>query len=100
MLWDILTEKCLESIICTLVQLGGGLKCVALFTRQFLSAIPLQDLLFYDPFLTLLSFINTLQACNEKSPYDGPFKRSAPSWCYASFEPEGILRSAYGSFIF
>ncbi|XP_028770825.1 heparan-alpha-glucosaminide N-acetyltransferase [Neltuma alba] len=33
------------------------------------------------------------EACNENSPYEGPFKRSAPSWCYASFEPEGILSS-------
>ncbi|KAL9320251.1 hypothetical protein ACSQ67_012090 [Phaseolus vulgaris] len=33
------------------------------------------------------------EACTEKSPYEGPFKRSAPSWCYAPFEPEGILSS-------
>ncbi|KAI9099125.1 hypothetical protein K1719_024892 [Acacia pycnantha] len=33
------------------------------------------------------------EPCNEISPYEGPFKRSAPSWCYASFEPEGILSS-------
>ncbi|KOM52833.1 hypothetical protein LR48_Vigan09g149200 [Vigna angularis] len=33
------------------------------------------------------------EACTENSPYEGPFKRSAPSWCYAPFEPEGILSS-------
>ncbi|XP_020211857.1 heparan-alpha-glucosaminide N-acetyltransferase isoform X1 [Cajanus cajan] len=33
------------------------------------------------------------EACTEKSPYEGPFKRNAPSWCYAPFEPEGILSS-------
>ncbi|RDY05132.1 Heparan-alpha-glucosaminide N-acetyltransferase, partial [Mucuna pruriens] len=33
------------------------------------------------------------EACTEKSPYEGPFKTSAPSWCYAPFEPEGILSS-------
>ncbi|KAL1299746.1 hypothetical protein AAHE18_18G130400 [Arachis hypogaea] len=33
------------------------------------------------------------QACTEKSPFEGPFRKNAPSWCYAPFEPEGILRS-------
>ncbi|XP_027351971.1 heparan-alpha-glucosaminide N-acetyltransferase isoform X5 [Abrus precatorius] len=33
------------------------------------------------------------EACTEKSPYEGPFKKNAPSWCYAPFEPEGILSS-------
>ncbi|XLU27395.1 hypothetical protein S245_063461, partial [Arachis hypogaea] len=32
------------------------------------------------------------QACTEKSPFEGPFRKNAPSWCYAPFEPEGILR--------
>jgi hypothetical protein len=31
-----------------------------------------------------------------KPPYEGPFKKTAPAWCYAPFEPEGILRSVYG----
>ncbi|KAL7591586.1 hypothetical protein Lser_V15G33435 [Lactuca serriola] len=33
------------------------------------------------------------KACTEKSPYEGPFKKDAPSWCWAPFEPEGILSS-------
>ncbi|KAL4370213.1 hypothetical protein S245_019060 [Arachis hypogaea] len=33
------------------------------------------------------------QACTEKSPFEGPFRKNAPSWCYAPFEPEGILSS-------
>ncbi|XP_023765509.1 uncharacterized protein LOC111914003 [Lactuca sativa] len=33
------------------------------------------------------------KACTEKSPYEGPFKKDAPSWCRAPFEPEGILSS-------
>ncbi|KAK7284381.1 hypothetical protein RJT34_19126 [Clitoria ternatea] len=33
------------------------------------------------------------EACTDKSPYEGPFKKNAPSWCYAPFEPEGILSS-------
>ncbi|KAG4394117.1 hypothetical protein GLYMA_03G235250v4 [Glycine max] len=33
------------------------------------------------------------EACTENSPYEGPFKKNAPSWCYAPFEPEGILSS-------
>lgn len=33
------------------------------------------------------------EACNENSPYEGPFRKDAPSWCYAPFEPEGILSS-------
>ncbi|KAJ7977934.1 Heparan-alpha-glucosaminide N-acetyltransferase [Quillaja saponaria] len=33
------------------------------------------------------------EACNENSPYQGPFRKDAPSWCYAPFEPEGILSS-------
>jgi hypothetical protein len=35
-----------------------------------------------------------------KPPYEGPFKKTAPAWCYAPFEPEGILRSVYGLQIF
>ncbi|XP_058082279.1 uncharacterized protein LOC131230391 isoform X2 [Magnolia sinica] len=33
------------------------------------------------------------KACTENSPYEGPFKKDAPSWCQAPFEPEGILSS-------
>ncbi|KAI4301759.1 hypothetical protein L6164_035006 [Bauhinia variegata] len=33
------------------------------------------------------------EACTENSPHEGPFKANAPSWCYAPFEPEGILSS-------
>ncbi|XVE89641.1 hypothetical protein DITRI_Ditri20bG0012100 [Diplodiscus trichospermus] len=33
------------------------------------------------------------KACTENSPYEGPFKPGAPSWCHAPFEPEGILSS-------
>ncbi|KAH0636855.1 hypothetical protein KY289_036770 [Solanum tuberosum] len=32
------------------------------------------------------------KACTKNSPYEGPFKDDAPSWCWAPFEPEGILR--------
>ncbi|XP_021912147.1 heparan-alpha-glucosaminide N-acetyltransferase [Carica papaya] len=31
--------------------------------------------------------------CTQNSPYSGPFRNNAPSWCYAPFEPEGILSS-------
>ncbi|XP_004230240.1 uncharacterized protein [Solanum lycopersicum] len=33
------------------------------------------------------------KACTKNSPYEGPFKDDAPSWCWAPFEPEGILSS-------
>ncbi|MQL90408.1 hypothetical protein Taro_022990 [Colocasia esculenta] len=33
------------------------------------------------------------KACSEDSPHTGPFRRDAPSWCQAPFEPEGILSS-------
>ncbi|XP_065853498.1 uncharacterized protein [Euphorbia lathyris] len=33
------------------------------------------------------------KACTENSPYEGPFKSNAPSWCHAPFEPEGIISS-------
>ncbi|KAJ6762675.1 hypothetical protein OIU79_023421 [Salix purpurea] len=33
------------------------------------------------------------EACTDNSPYEGPFRTSAPSWCKAPFEPEGILSS-------
>ncbi|KAG7030144.1 Heparan-alpha-glucosaminide N-acetyltransferase, partial [Cucurbita argyrosperma subsp. argyrosperma] len=33
------------------------------------------------------------EACTENSPYAGPFRNNAPSWCFAPFEPEGILSS-------
>ncbi|GKV18523.1 hypothetical protein SLEP1_g28889 [Rubroshorea leprosula] len=33
------------------------------------------------------------KACTENSPYEGPLRKGAPSWCHAPFEPEGILSS-------
>ncbi|KAM1038715.1 hypothetical protein ACFX15_032694 [Malus domestica] len=33
------------------------------------------------------------KACTENSPYAGPFRNDAPSWCRAPFEPEGIVSS-------
>ncbi|KAL6142588.1 hypothetical protein ACLB2K_060865 [Fragaria x ananassa] len=33
------------------------------------------------------------KACTENSPYEGPFRNDAPSWCRAPFEPEGIVSS-------
>ncbi|XP_062084829.1 uncharacterized protein LOC133790980 isoform X2 [Humulus lupulus] len=33
------------------------------------------------------------RACTENSPYKGPFRKDAPTWCYAPFEPEGITSS-------
>ncbi|KAJ4719447.1 Heparan-alpha-glucosaminide N-acetyltransferase [Melia azedarach] len=33
------------------------------------------------------------KGCTEDSPYEGPLRKDAPSWCHASFEPEGILSS-------
>ncbi|PHT31054.1 hypothetical protein CQW23_27391 [Capsicum baccatum] len=33
------------------------------------------------------------KACTKASPYEGPFRDDAPSWCWAPFEPEGILRA-------
>lgn len=44
-------------------------------------------------FKHLLPFMQVPQACTVKSPNEGPFKKTAPAWCYAPFEPEGILRS-------
>ncbi|KAJ4845121.1 hypothetical protein Tsubulata_038385 [Turnera subulata] len=31
------------------------------------------------------------KACTANSPHEGPLRLSAPSWCQAPFEPEGIL---------
>ncbi|KAL9261650.1 Heparan-alpha-glucosaminide N-acetyltransferase-like protein [Drosera capensis] len=36
---------------------------------------------------------NLVQACTANSPYEGPLRPDAPSWCHAPFEPEGILSS-------
>ncbi|KAK6159872.1 hypothetical protein DH2020_003253 [Rehmannia glutinosa] len=33
------------------------------------------------------------KACTKNSPHEGPFRSDAPSWCWAPFEPEGILSS-------
>ncbi|EPS73659.1 hypothetical protein M569_01097, partial [Genlisea aurea] len=33
------------------------------------------------------------KACTVNAPYTGPFRADAPSWCFAPFEPEGILSS-------
>ncbi|KHN43304.1 Heparan-alpha-glucosaminide N-acetyltransferase [Glycine soja] len=45
-----------------------------------------------DPPCNAVGYIDR-EACTENSPYEGPFKKNAPSWCYAPFEPEGILSS-------
>ncbi|PIN10307.1 heparan-alpha-glucosaminide N-acetyltransferase [Handroanthus impetiginosus] len=34
-----------------------------------------------------------LRACTFSSPGSGPFRKDAPSWCHAPFEPEGLLSS-------
>ncbi|KAJ6794396.1 heparan-alpha-glucosaminide N-acetyltransferase [Iris pallida] len=33
------------------------------------------------------------KACTYSSPHEGPFRKDAPAWCQAPFEPEGILSS-------
>ncbi|XP_057792086.1 uncharacterized protein LOC131008955 isoform X2 [Salvia miltiorrhiza] len=33
------------------------------------------------------------ESCTTSSPHEGPFRSDAPSWCWAPFEPEGILSS-------
>ncbi|XP_010546726.1 PREDICTED: heparan-alpha-glucosaminide N-acetyltransferase isoform X2 [Tarenaya hassleriana] len=33
------------------------------------------------------------KACTYDSPYEGPLRKDAPSWCHAPFEPEGVLSS-------
>ncbi|XAR49148.1 Heparan-alpha-glucosaminide N-acetyltransferase [Bertholletia excelsa] len=33
------------------------------------------------------------KACTKNSPFEGPILKNAPSWCWAPFEPEGILSS-------
>ncbi|GMG99740.1 hypothetical protein Nepgr_001580 [Nepenthes gracilis] len=33
------------------------------------------------------------KACTANSPYEGPIRPDAPSWCNAPFDPEGILSS-------
>ena len=38
------------------------------------------------------NFVKLLQACTEASLYEAPFQTSAPTWCKAPFEPDGILR--------
>jgi hypothetical protein len=35
---------------------------------------------------------NSMQACTDVSPHEGPFKKDAPAWCASPFEPEGLLR--------
>ncbi|MCD7455835.1 hypothetical protein HAX54_029758 [Datura stramonium] len=45
-----------------------------------------------DPPCNAVGYIDR-QACTKNSPYEGPFRDDAPSWCWAPFEPEGILSS-------
>ncbi|KDO56215.1 hypothetical protein CISIN_1g012127mg [Citrus sinensis] len=33
------------------------------------------------------------KACTQDSPFEGPLRKDAPSWCHAPFEPEGLLSS-------
>ncbi|KAI3854438.1 hypothetical protein MKW92_051756 [Papaver armeniacum] len=33
------------------------------------------------------------EACTDRSPYEGAFRKDAPSWCQGPFEPEGLLSS-------
>ncbi|PHU02828.1 hypothetical protein BC332_28079 [Capsicum chinense] len=41
----------------------------------------------------LLFKLSAKEACTKASPYEGPFGADSPSWCWAPFEPEGILSS-------
>ncbi|KAM3689290.1 hypothetical protein ACB098_09G035400 [Castanea mollissima] len=34
-----------------------------------------------------------LKACTFSSPYQGPLREDAPTWCLAPFEPEGLISS-------
>nr|GMD45401.1 heparan-alpha-glucosaminide N-acetyltransferase isoform X1 [Ipomoea batatas] len=45
-----------------------------------------------DPPCNAVGYVDR-QACTKSSPYEGPFRNDAPSWCWAPFEPEGILSS-------
>ncbi|TXG65102.1 hypothetical protein EZV62_006377 [Acer yangbiense] len=45
-----------------------------------------------DPPCNAVGYIDR-EACTQDSPYEGPLWNDAPSWCHASFEPEGILSS-------
>lgn len=47
MLWDILTEWCLELIMCIRSQLRGDLKCVAISPTYFVLLQNLSESLFY-----------------------------------------------------
>ncbi|RZC87935.1 hypothetical protein C5167_004113, partial [Papaver somniferum] len=33
------------------------------------------------------------EACTDRSPYEGSFRKDAPLWCQGPFEPEGLLSS-------
>ncbi|KAK1583798.1 hypothetical protein Q3G72_027022 [Acer saccharum] len=60
---------------------GSSLQCSGILRNQsHLSSSSLEE-------------IQVLQACTQDSPYEGPLRNDAPSWCHASFEPEGILSS-------
>ncbi|GJN16841.1 hypothetical protein PR202_gb03865 [Eleusine coracana subsp. coracana] len=43
--------------------------------------------------LTVGDFSWSMQDCTDASPHEGSFKKDAPVWCVAPFEPEGILSS-------
>ncbi|KAH0641383.1 hypothetical protein KY290_037252 [Solanum tuberosum] len=67
-LWVILTDRYLESITFIHVWLGR------------------------DPSSSITPLMDLYSTCTKNSPYEEPFKDDAPSWCWAPFEPEGILR--------
>ncbi|KAF9605467.1 hypothetical protein IFM89_017486, partial [Coptis chinensis] len=37
------------------------------------------------------TYFKFVQVCTESSPYEGPFRKDAASWCQAPFEPKGLL---------
>jgi hypothetical protein len=63
------------------------------FSRRFrLSVFLLPACSIVDVYSKSPSSLQYLQACTLSSPGSGPFRKDAPSWCRAPFEPEGLLR--------
>ena len=90
-----LIDKYLESIICISIQPGIDPRC---FYLQIFD----QGIRNFWHDIQIMSWNYTLtevtQACMENSPHEGPFKKDAPSWCQAPFEPEGLLRFGWPFF--
>ncbi|KAF9621436.1 hypothetical protein IFM89_021475 [Coptis chinensis] len=84
--WHWLAGTCVLVVYLSVIY-GAYVPRLALYCLQHLKALIMGRL------LIACSSPKVVQVCTESSPYEGPFRKDAASWCQAPFEPEGLLSS-------